>query len=226
MAVGERIETDENNFYSHIVPFYNNDYVINGEKQAKVFMFTSFLPCQVLFRRKLFFDIGKINERHIVNLDGLLWFTMSLKSDLAYIQDEVCIYRKHPNNTTSMYNKQINHMMEYYTTLLEMFKLAEDNNYLKQFFIDAEKRVALLTLRYCQDVIRNEEYNLAKKYLILSTVFDEDIKDSKIYKIIEQTLKSNKINRFDLFQKLIKDIPIQRKDSYSPPIGSKILKRK
>ena len=220
IAVGERMETDESGVPHSIIPFYNGNYIIEGEKQAKVFMFTSFLPCQVMFRKNIFIKSGLINERHIVNLDGLLWFQISLKGDVAYIQDEICIYRRHNENTTSSYNRKINHMMEYYSTLSAMFDLAKDNLYLKQYFIDAEKRVASLTVRYCQDVIKNKNYELAKRYLILATVFDQEIINDEMYKILKLSLESEKEDKLSLYIKHTTNIKIKRNTSYSPPEGS------
>lgn len=168
MAVGERILIDENNQQTLITPFYNTDCIIPGREQAKVFLKTSFLPCQVLVRRSLLNFIGGVNERHIVNLDGLLWFTCSLYSDLAYIQDPVCLYRIHPEQATAQYNRTIQHMMEYYITLMEMFRLAKGIPEIEAEFDAAVKRVAEVTLRYGQEV---QDPELAYRYQTLASVF-------------------------------------------------------
>ena len=219
MAVGERQETNETNVTYNITPFYNVNCIVPGEKQAKVFMMMSFLPCQVLFKKSIFIDSGQVNERHIVNLDGLLWFQISLYGDVAYIQDEVSIYRIHQDNTTSAYNKTINHMMEYYNTLSEMFKLAKGRNYIEQFFNDAEKRVASLTIRYCNDVMKNKNYDLAKQYLRLAQAFDPLIVDDKLYKLIKYSLESEIDEPFNIYNKLISSISLKRVNSYTPPDG-------
>lgn len=197
MAVGERILTDENNNNKKIPPFYNTSCIVPGIEQARVFMMTSFLPCQVLVRKQVIEMICGVDERHISNLDGLLWFKCCLVSDMAYIQDEVCIYRIHPEQTTANYNRTINHMMEYYITLTEMFKLAKGIKYLEDFFGIATRRVAELTLRYREDVLREGNYDLAKRYLILASVFDLDI---------------------EKYEK-----PKHRDFSYTPPKGSEVL---
>ena len=112
MAVGERMITDETGVLKEIAPFYNTNCIITSIKQAKVFMFTSFLPCQVLLRRNIFEKIGGVDERHIVNLDGLLWFKCALVSDVAYIQDKVAVYRIHGEQTTAKYNRSEEHTSE------------------------------------------------------------------------------------------------------------------
>jgi len=223
MAVGERKETDESDNTVSITPFYNTNCFIPGEKQAKVFMMMSFLPCQVLFKKEVFIKSGQVNERHIVNLDGLLWFQISLLGEVAYIQDEVSIYRIHGENTTSKYNKTINHMMEYYVTLSEMFKLAKGREYLEGYFDIAEKRVATLTLRYCIDVIKNKDFKLANQYLQLSKVFDMDIVNNELYIKLKHFLLNVDLKNFENFCKEI-DIIKKREFSYEPPLGYKQIR--
>jgi len=221
MAVGERMITDETVVQKKIAPFYNINCIILGIKQAKVFMMTSFLPCQVLLRREIFDKIGGVDERHIVNLDGLLWFKCALQGDVAYIRDPVSIYRIHKEQTTAQYNRTINHMMEYYGTLMEMFKLAKNIPYLKQFFNDAVKRVGELTVRYCYDVIEDKNYDLARRYLALATVFDPEIVKTEKYKIIKDCLESKDIAPYEVYIKLVGGKESQCRDfSYSPPEGS------
>jgi len=221
MAVGERMITDETGVQKEIAPFYNTNCIISGIKQAKVFMMTSFLPCQVLLRRDIFEKIGGVDERHIVNLDGLLWFKCALVSDVAYIQDKVAIYRIHGEQTTAKYNRTINHMMEYYCTLTAMFRLAKNIPYLKQFFDDAVKRVGELTVRYCHDVMHEKNYDLARRYLALATVFDSEIVNNERYKIINDCLESKDINPREAYIKLAGRKGSQyRNFSYSPPEGS------
>jgi len=221
IAVGERMLTNEKNVITKIPPFYNINCIIPGLKQAKVFMMTSFLINQVLFRRDVFDKIGDIDERFIVNLDGLLWFKCALQGDVAYIQKPVSIYRIHKEQITAKYNQTINHMLEYHNTLTEMFKLAKGILYLEQFFDDAVKRVGELTVRYCDDIIKNENYDLAKRYLALATVFDPKIVNREHYKILKESLETNDVEPLKAYNKLIKNKNlINRKTSYSPPEGS------
>lgn len=221
MAAGERMITDEANRRKPIKPFYKYNCIVPGIKQAKVFMMTSFLPCQVLLRRKIFNQIGGIDERHTVNLDGLLWFKCSLVRDLAYIQNPVCAYRTHKNQTTAKYNKTFDHMIEYYNTLKEMLAMAQGIPYLKRFSQIAIKRVGELTVRYCDEVMKNQNYDLAKRYLALATVFDPEVSNLKQYKIIKQSLQSKKEDPWIRYNKLKGFIDINiRKFSYDPPLGS------
>jgi glycosyltransferase involved in cell wall biosynthesis len=223
MAVGERLETDELNEVREITPFYECDCIVPGEKQAKVFMMAASVPCQVLVRRKVFNDAGAVHEKHVVNLDGLLWFKCALQGDVAYTRSPVCIYRRHSNNTTAAYNRTINHMMEYYATLSEMFRAAQDRPYLQSHFAEAERRVGALTVRYCHGVIEEGNYELAKRFLALATVFDPDIVQSEDYRTLKYCIESQVSEPIELYHKLVPAQSHVRKHSYEPPAGFQLL---
>lgn len=224
MAVGERILTDENDDLTEIAPFYNTNCIVPGLKQAKVFLMTAFLPCQVLVRREILNTIGGVDERHIVNLDGLLWFTCCLAGDMAYIQDPVCLYRIHSEQTTAQYNRTINHMMEYFGTLSQMFKLAQGKPYLEQFFAEATKRTAQLTVRYCHDILKEKNYDLARRYLTLALVFDPEIVEHEPFIVLNNCLSSTDGDPYDLYAALADvDSPRDRGFSYDPPEGFELF---
>ena len=223
MAVGERMEMDESSVPRKIPPFYDRNCIIPGEKQAKVFMMTSFLPCQVLVRRETFLAAGAVDERHIINLDGLLWFKCSLKGDVAYIQDPVCIYRRHHESTTATYNRTINHMKEYHSTLSTMFSIGRNRPYLRRHFGEAKKRVAELTIRYCHDVIEEKNYPLARNFLSLATEFDPEVVHTANYKTLKRCLDSKKIDPLEFYNQLNARESTKRKTSYKPPEGSILL---
>ncbi|MGA7829252.1 MAG: glycosyltransferase [Geobacteraceae bacterium] len=220
IAVGERMETDETGIPSEIAPFYTSDCIIPGEKQAKVFMLSSFLPCQVLIRRETLEKAGPVDERHIVNLDGLLWFKCALAGDVGYTREPVAIYRIHGESTTAHYNRTINHMIEYYCTLSEMFRLAKGRPYLEQFFDVAVKRVAQLSLRYSHAVLKERNFDLVSRYLALATVFDPSITDNHTYKTLKYCVDSDDADPLELYGKLVDTMTSgPRNFSYEPPDG-------
>lgn len=222
MAVGERMLTNEKNELRRITPLYEHNCIIPGIKQARIFMMTSFLPCQVLLRRSTFEKVGGVDPRHIVNLDGLLWFKCALAGDVAYIQDPVSIYRIHRNQVTSEYNRTLNHMMEYYVTLSAMSKAGKNCEYVTEFFDEAVRRIGPLTLRYNLEVMRERNYDLAKRYLTLSAVFDPTIVEGEDYNKIKECLDSSGEDREKLLGQLLekKSALRDRGFSYKPPDGS------
>ena len=220
IAVGERLETDETGVRRAITPFYDADCVIPGEKQAKVFMFMSFLPCQVLVRRSVLLEVGGVDPRHVVNLDGLLWFKCALVADVAYIRDPVGVYRVHGESTTAQYNRSIDHMIEYYSTLSTMFRLAKGRSYLEGFFGAAVKRVAQLTLRYCHGVFREGNYALAHRFLVLATAFDPEISDNHVWRTMKYCAESTEKDPGELYRCLLETMAAEaRSYSYAPPEG-------
>ncbi|HJO93000.1 MAG TPA: glycosyltransferase [Victivallales bacterium] len=218
IAIGERMTTDETGNFTKVAPLYKTSCIIPGEKQAKVFMMTSVLPCQVLLRRDVFLKVGRIDERYIVNLDGLMWFKCALISDVGYIQTPVSVYRNHAENTTAQYNQSIDLMVEYYCTLAEMFRLAKWRSYLEDFFSAAVKRAGHLTLRYIHSVFRSKNLELAKRWLALAIVYDPDLINNHTYKTLKYCVESDGADWFQLYQRLIDTMePEVRQFSYDPP---------
>lgn len=214
IVIGERIEIDEFNVRTEITPFYTVDCIIPGEKQAKVFMMAAVLPCQVLFRRKLFKLIGGADERYVMNLDGLLWFKCSLFMDVGYIQTPVSAYRKHSDSATYKYGQSIDLIIEHYLTIVEMIKISKGNYYLEKFFADAIKRVGYLALRYSSYAFKSKNFKLAKQYLTLATVFDSNIVNNYLYYELMHCLISENV---EIYENLL--ISMSRTFSYTPPEG-------
>lgn len=180
LAVGERLELEDDGEPQKIPPFYERDCLIPGERQAKVFLFSGFLPCQVLVRKRVFDQAGGVDPRHIVNLDGLLWFRCSLLADVVYTQKPVGIYRRHAMSTTAAYNRSIEHLLEYYGTLREMFRLARGRPALEKHFQAATRRLGALAVRYCRDVLLNGNGELSSRYLDFATALDPALRQDLV----------------------------------------------
>lgn len=223
LAVGERYETDETGVPWNVTPFYRTDCLIPGEKQAKVFMFMSFPPCQVLVRRAVYRSVGGADLRHVVNLDGLLWFKCALAGDVVYVREPVGVYRKHGESTTARYNRRIDHMIEYYATLSAMQAAGRGRPYLERYYDAAVRRVGELTVRYCHEVFREKNYELARRYLTLAMAFDPAISESHQWRTLNYCLESKDRDPHDLYRRLTEGEPGQRVASYEPPEGSLAL---
>ncbi len=219
LAVGERFETDKTGTLYKVTPFYKSDCLIPGERQAKVFLFMSFLPCQVLVRRTVFMEVGGADLRHVVNLDGLLWFKCALAGDVGYLREPVGVYRRHATSTSAQYNRRIDHMIQYYATLSTMMHVGRGRPYLEQHFAAAVKRVGELTVRYCRDVFREGDYELVKRYLSLATVFDPTIVDSHAWRTMKYCAESTSRDPGELYRLLTAQDEGHRTWSYDPPDG-------
>jgi len=184
MAVGERIEIgSQGEIVVSPAPFYDDEYLIPGVEQAKVFLTTGFLPCQVLFRRKPVLSFGGAQRNYIANLDGLLWFKTALIGDVAYVRQPVCSYRRHDASTTSALNKSVEHLFAYYNTVTAMFCHARDHHdlILDGYRLRAFHRIAELAVRYGREIYSVGDTSLSKRYLLLAEAIDPNICNSAAY---------------------------------------------
>lgn len=216
LAVGERLEIDSNGeILNTPPPFYDRDCLIPGFEQSKIFLLSGFLPCQVLFKRKVILSFGGAKRFFKVNLDGLLWFKASLFGDVAYTQKRVCSYRKHRSSTTSSLNKSLVHLFEYFCTLKEMFNFAAqhginfDENRSRAFC-----RISELAARYAQEIYAAGDIQLSKRYLMLAEAVDPFIRENPIFLDIVKTIKDGMPLRSGFSV---------RSFSYPPPPGSKSI---
>ncbi len=214
MAVGERVEIDSSEkTIAAPAPFYDHDYLIPGVEQSKIFLLTSFLPCQVLFRRKVVLSFGGAKKFFNVNLDGLLWFKASLFGDVAYTQKCVCSYRRHLSSTTSSLNRSIVHLFEYYSTLKEMFIFAGERGLaLEESRTRAFCRIAELAVRYGKEIYAAGNADLSRRYLMLAAAIDPRILESAAYLDVEKTIREGMPLASGLSARTV---------SYPPPPGSR-----
>jgi glycosyltransferase involved in cell wall biosynthesis len=221
-AVGERKIADAHGVEQDITPFYSRNCIVPGVEQARILMQTSFLPCQVLVRREVLNKIGGVDERHVVNLDGLLWFRCALEGDVAYTRTPVGVYRIHDASTTASYNETSDHVLEYYETLKAMMKHARGRPVLERNIPVARKRVAEIALRYCRQAFAAKKYQVVREYIELAKFFDPDIHKRHAYRVIEFCIDSEDVDPQLLLARLADTLPSKRTESYPPPPGSRV----
>lgn len=219
MAAGERFSCDQYNNLKVETALYNCDCIVPAIEQARVFMFTSFLPCQVIVRSSIIRKIGGVNINHVVNLDGLLWFTCALQGDVLYLQEPVAAYRKHAASTTAQYNRTSDHIIEYYLTLREMHKLGEGIPILEENFESSKKRVGEIALKYAPEPLKEGLVDTAHEYLNLAKTFNRSIRHRYEFKLIEFCCENNDSIEPKLMADLLNSIDKPRKESYDPPSG-------
>lgn len=223
-AVGERKTADALGIEEEVTPFYSCDCIVPGIEQARILMLMAFLPCQVLVRREVIKRIGGVDERHVVNLDGLLWFRCALEGDVAYTRTPVGVYRIHDTSTTASYNQTSDHVLEYYETLKTMMKYARGRPLLEQNIPVARKRVAEIALRYCRDAFAAGKYQVVREYIELAKFFDPDIQRRHAYRVIDFCINSHDVDPQILLARLADTLPSKRSESYPPPPGSQVMR--
>ncbi|WP_162654123.1 glycosyltransferase [Lentilitoribacter sp. Alg239-R112] len=219
MAAGERFICDEQDNLKPETALYNCNCIIPAFEQARVFMFTSFLPCQVIVRSSVMRRIGGVNVDHVVNLDGLLWFTCALQGDVLYSQEPVAAYRKHSASTTAQYNRTSDHIIEYYLTLREMHRLGKGIPVLEDNFASSKKRVGEIGLKYAAEPLKEGLVDIAHEYLNLAKTFNCDIHRKYEFKLIEFCCENYDSIEPQLMTDLLNSVDKPRKESYDPPKG-------
>jgi len=213
MAVGERVEIDENDVVLFpCTPFYDNDYFIKGKEQAKIFLLSSFLPCQVLFKKAAVLEFGGAQPHYNINLDGLLWFKLCFYGDVAYTQKTVCFYRRHSDSVTSREKNTLQHLFEYYSTVKQMFIFSQTKGY--DFSVEKDRaftRIAELALRYAREINSHDNILLVQRFVMFAKAIKPTINSVQI-------LRELKIGRGQQNGKIYFH---NRTISYKPPVGSR-----
>lgn len=204
MAAGERSEIDENGVIREIPPFYDDDYIIPSEKQAKVFLFSNVSWCQGMYRRTALDQVGGIPLR--INPDGLLQFTICYKcGDYGYLKDQVALYRIHNTSASSTWPVKmgINFPLEMYGTLREKMKIGAGSEYLRSFYPQVIKKFGEMVLKYCVTVLESGDRELLRRYMYLALVFDLDLEKSANYQALQSCLESSDSDPVELYRSKI-----------------------
>jgi glycosyltransferase involved in cell wall biosynthesis len=191
MAVGER---EEINASDELIvannPFWEHDCIINGLKHSETFLFTGYLPCQVLFDRVKVLAYGGAEKGITVNLDGLLWFKASFFGDIAYTRQVVAHYRRHSASATSNLNTSVQHIFDYATTISRMFLFADEMGHsLSSFKNKAFKRMAEISLRYAREIFYAKNNSLSRSYIEISRAIDPSINNNSDYNELINAMK-------------------------------------
>lgn len=201
MVSGEREEIDEEGNVFTLAPFYDDSYLIPGELQAKVFMFTTFVFCQCMYRSSAIKHQGSLRE--FANPDGLLGFTICLNSDsFAYVQKVVARYRVHSETATKkLFVQSMFGVNGLYRTHCEMVRRAGEHTYLSQFYDQAQKRIGQIAVRYCSDAVETNNRDFLMRYLHLALSFDLTLEEDELFISILESVKQTEIEPHDYFIK-------------------------
>lgn len=214
MAAGERVETNQHGEVRSLTPLFDGDYIIPGKGHAAVFIFTSYLPCQVMFRKSLFDRIRGAEPGFIIDLDGLLWFKLALTADVVYTQRKVAAYRVHPGSITSQSNGSDTHILDYYRTLARKIEYGQHEPEVQNVLPRIPNHLAKLTLRYCHEMLAAGHHLLAQRHLHLARFFHEEVIHTDDFQELDAQISSGSVVKYTFGGRP------QRKYSYLPPDGS------
>lgn len=223
MVMTHREEIDDDDNLYQTIPFFDRDYVVNGESQAAVFMMAGVaVPSQIMIRR----DAREKTMRYRfysfqVAGDWYSNFLMACVSDVAYIKDALCEYRVHMGNETNESEKKMLGIFEHFQLINAFAATAERLEYTKcvNRYQEAVDKLGHMCLRYSSKMLQNNEIECAKKYLYLSLSFCEKIKDDEKYIGLWDIINSNKSEFEEKLQNYMEQYNLNRTCSYLPPDG-------
>lgn len=224
MVMVHRDEIDDNGKIYKVPSFYNKSFIVDGEAQAAVFMMAGIaVPTQVFFRRESRFQT--LNYRFYQMQVAGDWynnFLMACVGDIAYIKEALCEYRVHYGNETNESEKKLLGIFEHFVIINAFDSTAKSVGYraLREKYNSAIEKLGDMCLRYSLKMLKNNEFQAAKKYLYLALVFKESIKNEKSYKELWELVElegnmefQKELERFEENNILI------RTTSYDPPKG-------
>lgn len=224
MVMVHRDEIDDDGNLHKVPAFYNKSFIVNGEAQAAVFMMAGIaVPTQVFFKRESRFQtmFYRFYQMQVAG-DWYNNFLMSCVGDIAYIKDALCEYRVHYGNETNESEKKLLGIFEHFVIINAFNSIAKSIGYEapQRRYNEAIEKLGDMCLRYALKMLQNNEFQPAKRYLYLSLVFKESVKEEQQYKelweLVELEGKDEYYNKLRLFEK--NNILIRTK-SYDPPEG-------
>lgn len=223
-VITHREEIDENDNKRLTPPFYNKNCIIEGKKQAAVYMMAGIaVPVQRMFDvKKLTSSVGSYYRNYFVAGDWAWNFLYSFVGDVAYIKKPLCQYRTHFGNETNESELNLLGIFEHFTLIHEFYNVGKAFNV--QEVIErkdiAVEKLGSMCMRYATKMFYNNLHDIANKYLLLAPIYKPDIVSEEIYRELNDCLilKNDKlIERLGMIEKTY---TVNRTASYDPPEGS------
>lgn len=214
----------DDNILGEYIPFYDDNYIIPGIKQAKVFLMGNcFGSNQVLIERSVLEKVGLFDGRFGAASDWHLWFRICLQSDIAYLKEQLTTLRLHGNNQTLYHGrKSMEAIFIFYLMKLDFLNRIKGNSYLESFSKEAIKKLAQNCLKFSVEMLNHNDRDVALQYLNMACVFDSQIENEHSFKTISYCINSGYKDPFELYTKIDEAIStgIGKGKPYNAPEGS------
>lgn len=224
VTVGRDI-VDENGRITIEQPFYNRSCVIPGEAQAAVFMMGGLCAnSQIMYRAEVFkYPLGADVYFYTVG-DWLINYVICCRWDMAYLRDPLVYYRMHRKSETNKTVKNMLHVFEQFLLFhaFDRFASKHDLSKPRERLQPAISKLANTCLRYCDQLLREDEDEVARKYLYLAPVFKAGIEQEALYRMLWQCLDIKGEKRNEILTKIDAEFRgnLRRASSYDPPEGA------
>lgn len=223
LVMVNREEIDEHNNIYKQVPFYNTNCVINGEDQAAVFMMAGIaIPAQRMVRRSIAGRTMPYQRKWNVAGDWYDNFLYSCFADVAYLQDDLAQYRVHKGNETNESEKTLMGVFEHYQLINAFVDVAKACRLQKPVlrYQEAVCHLGDMCLRYAVRMLKDDQLEAARRYLLLAPVMKADIVTDEKYMELTEIVNlpdtgkiKNAVVAFNAKYNL------NRTKSYDPPEG-------
>lgn len=221
-AMAHRDEVDDEGNMIAKPSFYNQSCFIPGEEQASVYMMAGIaVSSQILFRR--FSYLTMLNYKHLrfqVAGDWYDNFMMACVGDVVYIKQALINYRVHLGNETSDSERNLVGVLEHYQLINAFCTIANNFGMTKpqKRYGEAVNKLGYMCLRYTRKMILDKQYEVARKYMKLATIFCGGIECETEYIQLAQCL--DKENPIDALMEITNSEVFERLKSYDPPENS------
>ena len=227
-VITHREEIDEKGNITQTPPFYNTNFVIDGESQAAVYMMAGIaIPAQRMIRRSILLNAMKYKLNFLVAGDWFDNFLFAMAGDVAYIKEPLCRYRVHSKNETSESERSLLGVFEHFQLINAFKHISQSFGMTKPAarFNEAVDKLGGMCLRYALKMINAGLDDVAHRYLKLAPVFRADIEADGIYKDLACCILA-KGNARDKFLLALNNSGLAgRSISYDPPEGFTPLKK-
>ena len=226
LVMTHRNEVDEFGNVTKTPPFYNKSCLMSGESQAAVFMMAGIaVPCQRMYNGALTIQARNFKKNWLVAGDWFNNFLCACCGDVAYIKEPLCYYRVHTGNETSVSEDLLTGSFEHFmlintfATIAEAFRLKKP----VERYDAAVKKLGSMCFRYALKMYQNQKKDIARKYLRLSLVYDEELEKTEQYKLLAELQNCTGEEFAEKLKKYEQTFAAQRTVSYDPPEGWKPL---
>ena len=223
-VITHREDIDEHDNKRITPPFYNKNCVIEGKKQAAVYMMAGIaVPVQRMFNvKKMVAGVSVYYRNYFVAGDWMSNFIYSLVGDVAYVKESLCLYRTHFGNETDESELNLLGIFEHYTLIHEFCNIGEAFN-IKEVVErkgKAIEKLGSMCMRYAVKMLHNNLHDIARKYLSFAPICKPGIVKEEIYRELQDCLGLKGEKLVERLHRIESVYTVNRTVSYDPPEGS------
>lgn len=214
---------DEADRITEEMPFYNCDCVIPSTSQMEVFMMAGIGVSTQCLRNKFVESAGPIRGyRFDIAGDWFSNFALACESDMGYLKEPLCSYRTHSNNVTNQAIRNLTNSVEHLLMLHAFDHIAEslERPSVRARMRPASEKLGTMCLRYCTQLLRENDPRTAKRYLHLAPVLRPDITDDPVWQALWRLSQLDHRECLSGLETLEARMPQKRLVSYDPPVDA------